>query len=150
LEVVFLVGIDADIEITEETLKKVLDDDVEASLNDKLAPVKREMLAMLQTMIAEVLETFQGNVSQLYDHRIEEDPTQVQVTTRAKREFISNMQRRANGLKLAIVSYFKPRPGHLTRQLPGFSESTRSTRGRPCRSMQDGIQEYDTFKRKRN
>ena len=43
-------------------------------------------------------------MSELYDQRIEEDPAQVQVTTRAKIEFISNMQRRAHSLKLIIVS----------------------------------------------
>ena len=98
-----LLGIDADIEVTEETLKKGLDD-VEASLNDALAPVTRERLAMLQTMITEVLETVRGPVSELFDQRVEEDPTQVQATTRAKREFISIIQRRANGLKVAIIS----------------------------------------------
>ena len=74
------------------------------SLNDATAPDTRERLEMLQNMIAEVLETVRRHVSELYDQRIEEDPAQVQVTTRAKREFISNMQRRTNGLKLAIVS----------------------------------------------
>ena len=45
-----LLWIDADIKVTDETLKKGLDD-VEASLNDAFAPVTRERLVMLQTMI---------------------------------------------------------------------------------------------------
>ena len=48
-----LLGIDADIEVTEETLKKGLDD-VEASLNDALAPVTRERLAREVLLLAEM------------------------------------------------------------------------------------------------
>ena len=71
-----LLGIDTDIEVMEETLKKNLDD-VEALMNDALAPVTRERMAAMQTMINEVLETVRGPVSELFDQRIEVDPTQV-------------------------------------------------------------------------
>ena len=98
-----LLGTDVNIEVMKETLKKDLDD-VEALMNDALAPVTRERMAALQTMITEVLESVRGPVSELFDQRIEEDPTQVQATTRAKREFVSIIQRRANGLKVAIIS----------------------------------------------
>ena len=83
-----LLGIDADIEVMKETRKKDLDD-VEALMNGTLAPVTRERMAGLQTMITEVLESVRGPVSELFDQRIEEDPYQVKATTRAKREFIS-------------------------------------------------------------
>jgi hypothetical protein len=56
----------------EETLKKSLDD-VEASMNYDLTPVRRKRMAALQTMITEVLETVRGPVSELFDYRVEED-----------------------------------------------------------------------------
>ena len=55
-------------------------------------------------MITEVFETVLGTMSELYDQMIVEDPAQVQFTTRAKRESISSMPRRANSLRLIIVS----------------------------------------------
>jgi hypothetical protein len=58
----------------EETLKKGVDD-VEALMNDALAPVTRERMAALQNMITEELETVRGPVSELFDQRVEENPT---------------------------------------------------------------------------
>ena len=69
--------------LIQETLKKNLDN-VEAMMNDAHAPVTRERMAALQTMINEVLETVRGPVSDLYDQRVKEDPTQVQTTTKRK------------------------------------------------------------------
>jgi hypothetical protein len=100
-----LLGIDTGIKVMEETLKKGLDD-VETLKNDALAPVTRQRMATLKNMITEVLEAVRGPVSELFDQRVKECPTQVQATTRAKMEFISTMQRRANGLRVAILTVF--------------------------------------------
>ena len=74
----------------DETLKKGLDD-IDALMNDAVAPVTRERMAALQTMNTNVLETVRGPVSKLFDQRVKVDPTKVKATTRSKREFISTM-----------------------------------------------------------
>jgi hypothetical protein len=141
-----LLGIDADIEVMEETLKKGLDD-VEALMNDALAPVTRERMAALQTMITEVLETVRGPVSELFDQRVEEDPTQVQATTRAKREFISIIQRRANGLKVAIISKLPTEGRAPNEAAPMVQQVYKEYQREAMPEYKGGIREYAAFKR---
>jgi hypothetical protein len=112
-----LIRKDADIEVMEENLKKYLDD-VETLTNGAHAPVTRERMAMFQTMITKVLETVRGPVSELFDQRVKEDPTQAKTTTRSKREFINTIQRRANGLKVGILMKFNTEVAKLEQHMP--------------------------------
>ena len=65
-------------------------------MNDATVPVTRGRMERLQKILMEVMDTVRGPLTEVYDQRVEEDPTQVKATTRAKREFISSMQRRVD------------------------------------------------------
>ena len=95
----------------------------------------------------EVLETVRGTISELYDQRIEEDPAQVQVTTRAKIEFISNMQKQANSRKLIIVSKLPTEARALNEAATRVQQVYKDYQREAMPVYKDGIRRFAAFKR---
>ena len=98
-----LSGLEADIEASQVSVRKRLED-TETSLNDATAPATKLRLKALKEIVEEVKQTVQGPISELFDQKAKEAPEKVQVTTRAKRDFISEVLTHVDALKVLIAA----------------------------------------------
>ena len=83
-----LIGLETDIEAFQISVRKRLTD-IATSLNDATASLTKPMLEALKEIVKETWLTVQGPISELFDQKAEEAPEQVQLITRAKRDFFS-------------------------------------------------------------
>ena len=98
-----LLGLETDIEASQLSVRSRLTD-VETSLNDATTSLTKLMLEAFMKIVEDTWQTVQGPISELFDQKAEEAPEQVQVITRDKRVFISEVVKHVDALKVLIAA----------------------------------------------